>query len=103
MKLNLTKSIAVAILCTAIALFTLHSALADTIKPAHKDTLRQAAKEVVKDTGVKEQFGQSENGDRLLDQAQRKANQKLNKLADTADSEKELPKSKKLFVDNLNK
>ena len=85
----------------AIALCSANVALADTVKSNSSDTLRQAAQEVVKDTGVKEQFGQSEKGDRLLDQAQEKAQQKLENLAQKADSETKLPESKKLFFQNL--
>lgn len=76
-------------------------ALADEIKSDAQDNLTQAAQEVVKDTGVKQQFGQSNNGDKLLEQAQNKANSKLNKLAAEANSNDELPPSKKLFLDNL--
>ena len=85
---------------SAIA-FSNRLALADTIKSNTTDTVKQAAREIVKDTGVKEQFGKSKNGDRLLDKAQNKANKKLNKIAETANSNEELPASKKLFLDNL--
>lgn len=101
MNLNLMNLIAVVLLSMAIALSSGDFILADTVKTNTQDTLQQAAKEVVKDTGVKEQFGKSKNGDRLLDLAQEKANQKLNDLAKEADSETELPHSKKLFLDNL--
>ncbi len=97
----LTNLIAVVLVSMAIALCSANSALADTVKSNSSDTLRQAAQEVVKNTGVKEQFGQSENGDRLLDQAQEKASHKLDNLAQEADSEPELPASKKLFIKNL--
>ena len=88
------------LLSLAISLCSFNLALADTAQSDSVDTVRQAADEVVKSTGVKEQFGQSENGDRLLDGAQQKANKKLEKLADKADSQN-LPDSKKLFLDNL--
>lgn len=65
------------------------------------NTAKQAAEEVVKDTGVKKQFGKSESGDRLLDKAQEKASRKLNNLAEKANSDRELPDSQKLFLDNL--
>ncbi len=101
MKLNLTNSITTIFLIISLVLFSGNFALADTVKSNTRDTLQQAAKEVVKDTGVKEQFGKTKKGDRLLDQAQEKANQKLNNLADKSDRETELPKSQKLFLKNL--
>ena len=88
------------LLSMALSFFSFNPALAATVQSDSVDTARQAADEVVKSTGVKEQFGQSENGDRLLDGAQQEANKKLKKLADKADSEN-LPDSKKLFLDNL--
>ena len=101
MKLNLTNSIAVFFLVIAIALFPFYSALAGTVNSNTSDTLRQAAQEVTKDTGAKEIFGKSENGEQLIDNAKVKANEKLNNLADKADSETELPHSQKLFLDKL--
>ena len=81
----------------AIAFTPLNLALADT-----KDaSAKQAAQEVTKDTGAKQQFGKSENGNRLLDDAQAKANKKLNDLADKANSDEDLPDSQKLFLKNL--
>ncbi len=88
---------AIAQLAVGIAFTPLNLALADT----NDTTLKQAAQEVTKDTGAKEQFGKSENGDRLLDDAQAKANQKLNDLADKANSDEDLPDSQKLFLKNL--
>lgn len=90
----------VALFASAIALGSCYAVLADTVKSNHADTLRQAAKEVVKDTGVKEQFGKSENGNELLDNAQTKASQKLNKMAEKAKNN-DLADDKKLFIDNL--
>ena len=101
MKFNLTNLLAIAILFLAIAFTPFDSALAGTIKSNAVDTTKQAAQEVVKDTGVKKQFGKSENGEQLLDKAQTKANQKLNDLAEEADSKTDLPDSKKLFLKNL--
>lgn len=103
MKLNLTKLIAIVTLIIAIALSSFDFALADQIESNSRETLEQAATEVVKDTGVEEQFGQSENGEQLLDQAQIKASHKLKEMAREADSKTELPSSKKLFIDNLSK
>jgi hypothetical protein len=81
--------------------FLPHPALADTVKSNTADSTKQAAREVVKDTGAKEQFGKSANGDKLLDNAQDKANDKLTNLADRAKSKEDLPASKKLFLKNL--
>ncbi len=81
----------------AIAFTPLNLALADT----NHTSLKQAAQEVTKDTGTKEQFGKSENGEQLLDDAQAKANKNLNDLADKANSDEELPDSQKLFLKNL--
>ena len=101
MKSSLTNLVAIAFLVLAIAITPLSSALAGTIKSDAADTAKQAAKEVVKETGVKQQFGKSANGDRLLDQAQEKASKKLNNLGKKADSTTKLPETKKLFLDNL--
>ena len=87
---------AIALCLLAIAL-TAPSALAD----GNSETADRAAQEVVKETGAKEQFGESPNGDRLLDNAKVKANQKLNDLSEEAKSPEDLPDSKKLFLKNL--
>lgn len=97
---NLIKIVAIAFFYLAIAFFP-HTALADTVKSNNADSTKQAAKEVVKDTGVKEQFGKSANGEQLLDNAQGKANEKLNNLSDKAKSGEDLPDSEKLFLKNL--
>lgn len=90
----------------AIAFFYLAIAfpptsLADTVKTNTADSTKQAAQEVIKDTGVKDQFGKSANGEELLDNAQDKANEKLNNLADQEKSGEDLPNSEKLFLKNL--
>ena len=82
--------------------FTPSLALADTPESSQVNSARQAAKEAVQPTGAKEQFGKTQSGDRLLDDAQKEANKKLNDLADEASSNKDLPDSKKLFLKNLN-
>ena len=71
------------------------------MKSSSADSAQQAAQEVVQETGVKDQFGQSKNGEQLLDNAKEKAGKKLNDLAEQADSGENLPKSKKLFLKNL--
>ena len=78
-----------------------NSALADSVKSNTINAVEQAASKVVKDTGVKEQFGQSEKGDRLFDKAQNRASEKLKQMAQEAKSDGEMPDSKKLFMDNL--
>lgn len=98
--INLTRIIAIACLLWTIA-FNNHSSALASIDDGTTNTVKQAAQEVVKDTGAKEQFGKTKNGDRLIDNAQKKANKKLNNLADEADSNSELPDSKKMFLDNL--
>ena len=85
----------------AIAFTPLNSAKAETAKSSPADTARSAAAEVVKDTGAKEIFGKNENGDVLIDKAKAKASQKLDDLAEKAESDRELPDSKKLFLKNL--
>lgn len=97
MKLNLIKTIAIALFFWAIS-FTPLLAVPDS----HAESARQASKEIIKETGVKEQFGKTENGDRLLDDAKAKASTKLDRLADEASSSEDLPGSKKLFLKNLN-
>lgn len=96
MKSKITSIIAIALLFTAIALTPLNWALADT-----NNTAKQAATEVTKETGVKEQFGKSENGEQLLDQAKAEASKKLDNLGEKANSIEDLPDSKKLFLKNL--
>lgn len=97
---NLIRLMAIAFFNLAIA-FLPPTALADTVKANTADSTKQAAQEVIKDTGVKDQFGKSANGEQLLDNAQDKANEKLNNLADQAKSGEDLPDSKKLFLKNL--
>ena len=92
---------AIAIMLIAIA-FTPNSALADTPDSTQVNSARQAANEAVQETGAKEQFGKTQSGDRLIDNAQEKASKKLNNLAEEANSDKDLPDSKKLFLKNLN-
>jgi hypothetical protein len=96
---NLIKLVAIAFFYLAIVLP--QTALADTVKSNTADSTKQAAKETVKDTGVKEQFGKTANGEQLLDNAQDKANEKLNSLAEKAKSGEDLPDSEKLFLKNL--
>ncbi len=97
---NLIKLIAIASFYLAIAFFP-NSVLADTVNSTTADSAQQASQEVVKETGVKEQFGQSKNGEQLLDDAKEKAGEKLNNLANKADSGRDLPDSEKLFLKNL--
>lgn len=97
---NIIKLIAIAFFTIAIA-FSPQSVLADTVKSSSANSAQQAAQEVVKETGVKEQFGQSKNGEQLLDNAKEHAGNKLNDLAKEADSGENLPNSKKLFLKNL--
>ncbi len=78
-----------------------NSALAENVRPNTIDAIEQAAERIVQDTGAKEQFGQSENGDRLLDNAQTKASEKLKQIAQEAKSDSEMSNSKKLLLDNL--
>ena len=101
MKSRLVNFVTIAWLLMAIA-FAPNFALADSVESSHIDSARQAAKEAIQETGAKEQFGKTQSGDRLLDDAQEKANQKLNDLADEASFDKDLPDSKKLFLKNLN-
>jgi cell division protein FtsL len=97
---NLIKLVAIAFFYLAIVLLP-QTALADTVKSNTADSTKQAAKEAVKETGVKEQFGKSASGEQLLDNAQDKANEKLNNLAEKAKSGEDLPDSEKLFLKNL--
>lgn len=90
------KNLGAIALCLLAIAFAAPSAFADGTETADR-----AAQEVVKETGAKEQFGQSAEGDRLLDNAKVKANKKLNDLAEEAESPKDLPDSKKLFLKNL--
>lgn len=91
------KNLSAIALCLLAIAFAAPSALAE----GNSQTADRAAQEVVKETGVKEQFGQSVEGEQLLDDAKVKANKKLNDLAEKAESPKDLPDSKKLFLKNL--
>ena len=91
---------AIAIMLIAIAFTPI--ALADTPESSQIDSARKAADEAVQPTGAKEQFGKTPSGDRLINDAKREANKKLNNLADEASSNEDLPDSKKLFLKNLN-
>ena len=90
------KILAIAFVLTITTGFS-NLALADV----DSGTAKQAAQEVLKDTGAKQIFGKNENGDRLIDQAKDKASKKLNNLADSAENSADLPPSKKLFLKNL--
>lgn len=96
---NLTKLVGIVFFTLSIAFIT-PAAIADT-GSTDANSAKQAAQQVVKPTGAKEQFGQTANGDRLLDNAQEEASKKLGDLADEANSNKDLPESKKLFLKNL--
>jgi hypothetical protein len=51
---------------------------------------------------VKNQFGVSKNGEQMIDRARDEASQNLDELSDEAKSnEEELPKTKQLFLKNL--
>ena len=95
---NFPKLIAIAFFLMAIAFHPL--ALADTIDSTASNSLQQAAQKVIEDDGAKEQFGQSENGEKLLDSAKTEASKKLTKLSQKEGSE-DLPESEKLFLKNL--
>ncbi|MGL6342547.1 MAG: hypothetical protein ACRC80_25815 [Waterburya sp.] len=101
MNFNLTKFLAIALLLFAIAFTPINSAIAGTVKSNSADTTKQAAKEVVKDTGVKQQFGQTEKGEELINKAQEHASQKLDDLANKAESQEDLPNSQQRFLKNL--
>lgn len=100
MKLNLVQLMAIAFFYVAI-IFTSNFALADTVKTNSPDSAQQAASEVVKEQGSKEQFGQTESGEQLLDDAKEHAGEKLDNLAEKAKSAEDLPDSERLFLKNL--
>ena len=95
---NFTRLVAIAFFFIAIAFHPL--ALADTVDSTASGSLQQAAQKVVEDDGAKDQFGQSKNGEQLLDSAKTEASKKLTKLSDKEGSE-DLPESKKLFLKNI--
>ena len=97
---NLIKIVTIAFFYLAIA-FNTPSAIADTGSVNTSNSLQQAAQKVIEDDSAKEQFGKSENGEQLLDKAKTEASKKLTKLTQEADSESDLPESKKLFLKNL--
>ena len=101
MKFNLPNLVAIAFLSFTILFTNLNSAIAATVKSNTVDTVKEAAQEVAKDTKAKQRFGKSENGDRLLDNAQERASQKLDNLAKKANSSQELPDSEQHFMDKV--
>lgn len=101
MKYNLTKLFALALLLVALFITPINFAVAGTVKSDPAETAKQAAKEVVKDTGVLDQFGQSEKGKEFIEKAQEKASENLDKLAKKAESQPELPNSQELFLKNI--
>ena len=93
------NSILIALVTFAIA-FTPPSEAA-TANSNAGDNARQAAQEAIEDTGAKEIFGKTESGDELIDKAKAEATKKLTKLSQKADSNEELPDTKKRFLDNI--
>lgn len=94
------KSILIALVTFAIA-FTPLTAEAAMVKSNAGDNARQAAQEAIEDTRAKEIFGKTESGEELIDKAQAEASKKLTKLSQKADSQEELPDTKKRFLDNI--
>ena len=100
-KFSIARILGAFFLTVAIAFSGGYSVLAATADSNTANTAKQASEEVKKETGAKKIFGKSEKGDRLIDDAQAKASKKLDNLADEANSNSELPESKKLFLDNV--
>lgn len=96
MKFSFRKLAAIAFLIV-IALASPNLTLAST----DGGTAKQAAQEVLKDTGAKQVYGKGESGDVLIDKAKNKASKKLDDLGESADKSDDLPQSKKLFLKNL--
>lgn len=103
MKSKIISPFAIALLLISIIVLTpFDSVMAATVKPRAADTAKQAGERVVKEKGVKQRFGKTENGSHLIDQSRDKANQNLNDLAaEESDPKRDLPDSKKMFLDNL--
>ncbi|GAB4236516.1 MAG: hypothetical protein Kow0049_21670 [Stanieria sp.] len=77
-------------------------ALAEQINSETVQKTREAADKVVQDDqGVKEQFGKSESGEKLIDRARNEAQKKLDSLADKADSNQSLPDHEQVFLKNV--
>ena len=101
---NFIKLIAITLVTVTFSMaiaFSPQSVLANTNNSSSANSAQQAAQKVVEETGVKEQFGQSKNGEKLLDDASENAGRKLNDLAEKAESRENLPNSEKLFLKNL--
>lgn len=63
---------------------------------------KEAADKVKQDDrGVKQQFGQGENGKLMIDKARDKAQEKLNDIADKAESNQDLPPNEQLLLENI--
>lgn len=101
MKTKFIRFLALVLLVLITPLIATNLAGADTIISQSIDKTKQAAEEVLKDTGAKQIFGKNEKGNKLIDNAKARASQKLDKLADNAESSKNLPDSKKSFLRNL--
>ncbi|VEP12460.1 conserved exported hypothetical protein [Hyella patelloides LEGE 07179] len=101
MKIRLFRAVAIAFVFCTILFTPLDSVFAATVKSNNVDTTKKAAQEVVKDTGAKKQFGKNDNGNQLIDSAKVKASQKLNNLAEKADSSENVTPTEKRFLDNL--
>lgn len=77
-------------------------AFADQINSETVQKTQEAADKVVQDDqGVKQQFGQTQSGKELLEQARTHAEKKLDSLAEKADSNQSLPDHEQVFLKNV--
>jgi hypothetical protein len=99
MKSKILRLLAIA--CSVILFFSpINQVIAAT--QSKSTAASKAADKVVEEKQVKNQFGVSKNGEQMIDRARDEASQNLDELSAKAKSnEEELPKTKKLFLKNL--
>jgi hypothetical protein len=77
-------------------------AIADTLNSqSAAQKAEKASERVVQEDSVKEQFGQTQKGEKLIDDAKNTAQTKLNSLAEKTKQGQKLPPQEELFMKNL--
>lgn len=97
------KSKIIQLIAIAFSLFVFFSPISavNAATQSKSTAASKAATKVVEEKQVKNQFGVSQNGEELLDDARDKASQKLDELSDKAKSNQKLPETEEIFLKNL--
>jgi 5-bromo-4-chloroindolyl phosphate hydrolysis protein len=98
MKSKIIQLLAIAF-SVILFFFPLNGVIAAT--QSKSNAASKAADKVIEEKQVKNQFGVSKKGEQMIDRARDEASQNLDELSDKAKSNEELPKTKKLFLKNL--